>query len=268
MTARAAARGTRPEGWHGWDQYAKFYDWENRRTAGRRDVRFWERFALQRGGRVLELGFGTGRVGVPLARAGVEIVGVDRSPQMLAYARRRLRRLRTPHAAALVRGDIRTLPFADRAFSVVLAPYGILQSLLSDRDLAATLRACARVLPPGGWLGVDLVPDVPRWREYHRRVTLSGRRGRAGDPVTLIESVRQDRARGLTVFEHEYVEGWGARRRAHRFTVTFRTLPVKAMAGRLARAGFEVEAVLGGYDGRPWDDRADAWILLARRVGP
>ncbi len=261
------SRGTTAEGWHGWDQYARFYDWENARTAGRRDVRFWERFALQRGGGVLELGGGTGRVTVPLARAGIPIVSVDRSATMLAFARRRLRRMRVAHRATLVRGDIRALPFVPGAFPVVLAPYGVLQSLLSDRDLAATLASVARVLPDGGWLGVDLVPDVPRWREYERRVTLSGRRGRSGTPVTLIESVRQDPARRLTIFDHEYVEGWGAAREVHRFSVRFRTLPVKTTIRRIARAGFEVEAVLGGYDGRPWDERAETWIVLARKAG-
>jgi SAM-dependent methyltransferase len=260
------AAGT-PEGWHGWDAYAKFYDWENARTAGRRDVRFWERFVTQQGGRVLELGAGTGRVTVPLARAGVTIVGVDRSANMLDYARRRLRRLRSPHRAALVRADIRALPHADGAFDIVIAPYGILQSLLHDRDLSATLDAVGRVLAPGGWFGFELVPDVPNWREYENRVTLHGRRGTRGPVVTLIESVRQDRARGLTIFDHAYTEGWGRTRQTHRFTVSFRTLPVKAMTRRLERRGFGVEALLGGYDGRPFDERADAWIVLARAPG-
>jgi hypothetical protein len=138
---------------------------------------------------------------------------------------------------------------------------------LSDRDLAAALQAAARVLRAGGWLGIDLVPDVPNWREYERRVSLTGQRGRTGPSVTLVESVRQDRARRVTVFDHEYVEGRGRARQVHRFSVSFRTLPVKAMTRRLERAGFEVEAVLGGYDGRPWDEGADAWIVLARKPG-
>jgi SAM-dependent methyltransferase len=255
------------EGWHGWDAYAKFYDWENARTVGRRDVRFWERFVVQQGGRVLELGAGTGRVTVPLARAGVRIVGADRSANMLSYARRRLRRLRSAHSAALVRADIRALPHPDGAFDIAIAPYGILQSLLRDRDLSAALDAVRRVLAPGGWFGLELVPDVPNWREYRNRVTLHGRRGARGPTVTLTESVRQDRVRGLTIFDHTYTEGWGRQRETHRFTVSFRTLPVKAMTRRLDRRGFTVEALLGGYDGRPFDERAEAWIVLARRGG-
>ncbi len=59
------------EGWQGWDTYAPFYDWENAQTLGRRDVPFWQRVASRAEGQVLELGCGTGRVSIPLAKAGV-----------------------------------------------------------------------------------------------------------------------------------------------------------------------------------------------------
>src|SRR5712691_4262341 len=73
------------EGWEGWDDYAPFYDWENARTLGRRDVPFWRRIALEAGGPVLELGCGTGRISMPLWRAGVRLVGLDRSAPMLEH---------------------------------------------------------------------------------------------------------------------------------------------------------------------------------------
>lgn len=252
----------RAEGWHGWDDYAPYYDWENARTVARRDVAFWQRLASAQEGPVLELGCGTGRITVPVARAGAAIVGIDRSAPMLARARARLRRARL--TAALVRGDIRTLPFRRRLrFDLVMAPYGILQSLTREADLRATLEAVRAALRRGGVFAIDLVPDLPRWSEYSRRVSLSGRRGRAH--VVLTESVRQDRDRRLTIFDQEYAERRGGRRQVRHFSLTFRTLSVPQMRRRLEAAGFRVDAVLGDYQGGPWDPRADVWVVLARR---
>ena len=252
------------EGWQGWDAYAPFYDWENAQTVARRDVAFWERLAAARDGRVLELGCGTGRITVPVARTGARLVGIDRSSPMLARGRQRLRRARLKNAT-LVRGDIRLLPFRTRpGFSLVMAPYGILQSLTREKDLQATIASVYRVLRRGGLFVVDLVPDLPQWDEYDRRTSLAGTRG-SGTRITLIETVRQDVKRRLTIFDHEYVERKGRSRKVHRFSLTFRTLSVPQMSRRLENAGFRIQAVLGDYHGGPWDNRADVWIIIAEK---
>ena len=150
----------KPSGSAGWDDYADFYDWENAQTMARRDVPFWQRLALAAEGPVLELGCGTGRVTLPLARAGVKVVGVDLSAPMLKRARDRVRRTPLGRRARLVRADIRALPFPPNRFPLVAAPYGILQSLLREADLAATLRAVHDVLTPGGRLVIELVADL------------------------------------------------------------------------------------------------------------
>ena len=264
---RAGDRGGAPnikEGWQGWDEYAPFYDWENAQTLGRRDVAFWEGLATRIGGRALELGCGTGRVSIPVARSGATLVGIDRSADMLARAARRRRRAKLEARLSLIRGDIRALPFRRQAFQLVMAPYGVLQSLVRERDLAETLASVARVLPRGGTFGLDLVSDVPAWQEYTGRVPLRGT-FRRGVKLTLIESVRQDRRRRLTIFEQDYIERRGSRRIHHRFSLAFRTLSIRQMTGRLERAGFRVDAVLGDYDGRPWHPEADAWLILASR---
>jgi hypothetical protein len=182
---------------------------------------------------------------------------------MLARGRQRLRRARVANAAVL-RSDIRHRPFRRRAgFSLVMAPYGILQSLTREADLRATLTSVHDVLPRGGLFVIDLVPDLPRWDEYERRTSFSGRRG-AGT-LTLVETVRQDPARRLTIFDHEYIERRGRQRRTHRFSLTFRTLSVPQMRRRLEAAGFDVRAVLGDYRGGPWDTRSDVWVIVAAR---
>jgi SAM-dependent methyltransferase len=267
-TSREEAASRRLEGHRGWDEYAPFYDWENARTLGRRDIAFWRTLALSTGGPALELGCGTGRIALPLGRAGVSIVGIDRSEAMLARARRRLSRSRLTGCVHLVRGDIRSLPFAPSRrtrFPLVMAPYGVLQSLLREKDLAATLASVHEVLAPRGTFGLELVADLPAWREYRKRVSLQGwRRKPGGAHLTLVETVKQDRARHLTLFEQEYTERRGSERRVHRFSLAFRTLTVPQMVRRLEKAGFEITALLGDYRGGPWDERAEVWMILAR----
>lgn len=252
------------EGWTGWDAYADFYDWENARTVRRRDVPFWRRLARAAQGPVLELGCGTGRIALPVARDGITLIGIDRSLPMLTRARRRASRARLGGRLRLVRGDIRHLPFRSRQFGLVMAPYGILQSLTRERDLALTLAAVARVIATGGRFAIDLVPDLPQWAEYEHKETLAGRMG-AQTKVSLVESVRQDRGRRLTIFDQRYTTTRGGDRRVFEFSLTFRTLSIRAMTRRLERAGFAVDAVLGDYRGGPWDPRADAWVLLTRK---
>lgn len=255
------------EGWHGWDTYAAFYDWENARTLGRRDVAFWRRTLRAEQARTLELGCGTGRLLIPMARTGVPMVGIDRSPEMLARAADRARRLPRAQRPLLARGDIRTLPFPDRSFGVVMAPYGLLQSLLRESDLSALLGEVRRVLRQGGLFGIDLVPDLPAWREYNERVSMRGRGPRGGE-LTLVESVRQDRRRKLTIFDETFIERNGRRKATHSFSLTFRTLSLPEVVERIGAAGFAVEQLLGDYRGRRWTDESSEWIILARLGGP
>lgn len=215
---------------------------------------------------MLELGCGTGRLSLPVARVTDRFVGVDRSAAMLARLRRRLRHARLRGRAATIRGDIRNLPLrAAAGFALVMAPYGMMHSLLSDADLRAAFRSVRGVLSPTGSFVIDLVPELIRWDEYSRRVSLQGR-GPGGGRLKLIETVRQDRRRRRTVFDQEFVEEIDGCSTRHRFAITFRTLTVPEMTTRLERAGFGVEAVLGDYGGRPWHPQADVWVIVATRV--
>ena len=261
------------EGWHGWDAYAPFYDWENARTLGKRDVPFWIDVVNNAKGHVLELGCGTGRLLAPIARSllnstdnsGRLLLGIDRSEPMLQRARRRLARVPQEVRPHLIRGDVRTLPIRPGKLGAVMAGYGLVQSLLNDRDLDAALAAAARALKRGGLLGIDLVPDLPVWEEYTGRIPLRGRLA-AGTTLTLVESVRQDRRRGLTIFDEQYVVRRGRDVRKHRFQLTFRTLTMEQTLKRVERAGFRIEKVCGSYTGDTWHPGADVWVVLAIRT--
>lgn len=270
------------DGFSGWDEYARYYDWENARTIGLRDIAFWQRMVASVRGRVVELGCGTGRVLLKTSRVvfrnntrkrpprSFPLIGIDRSAPMLAIARRRVRRLRAAERPELVRGDIRALPIADASVDLVIAPYGILQSLIRDVDLARALTEAARVLRPGGLFVADLVPDLPRWTPYEGQLRLRGRHGKR-TTVTLVETVRQDRRRGLTIFDETFVErsrranGRAPSSVTRRFSVTFRTLPFPETRRRLVRSGFEIDAIYGGYRGQPWTPASETWVVRARK---
>ena len=66
------------KGHEGWDDYAAYYDWENAQTVGRRDIAFWQPCAWRLPSDkvrapILELGCGTGRVAIPVAKAGATV---------------------------------------------------------------------------------------------------------------------------------------------------------------------------------------------------
>lgn len=122
--------------------------------------RRWQREAvlLIDEGPVLELGAGTGDLLPHLAAAGLRPTGLDRSPAMLAQARRKL--LRRSLAGVLVRGDARALPFPAATFGSVVATFPSGYILASE-----TWREIERVLRPGGRAVVaiagTLTPDTP-----------------------------------------------------------------------------------------------------------
>src|SRR5688572_10534287 len=275
MEKRSSSMARRKtEGWHGWDTYAPFYDWENARTLGKRDVPFWVEALAGTSGPVLELGCGTGRLLAPIARSwdrlfdaaqGRMLLGIDRSEPMLSRARRRLSRIPKVVRPILLRGDVRALPVRPGTLGGVVAAYGLLQSLLNDRDLDAALASAAKALRRGGLLGVDLVPDLPVWEEYAGRIPIRGQFA-PGTTLTLVESVRQDRRKGLTIFDEQYVVRRGRTARAHRFQLTFRTLTMEQTLARIERAGFRVEKVCGTYTGDTWHPGADVWVVLAKRT--
>jgi SAM-dependent methyltransferase len=231
---------------------------------GRRDLAFWKGFVVPRG-RNLELGCGTGRLLIPLARGGATMTGVDLSAAMIERARVRARRLTPGRRPALVRGDITCLPFADRSFARVLAPYGVLQSLLSDGAFDSALSEAARLLAPGGCFGIELIPELTNWQPYQREVRFRG--WLSGAQVTLVESVRRDRRRGLTIFDEEFTLRRGGKITRRRFPLSFRSLPMETVLSRLEGAGFEVDAVQGSYRGGVWTPESEVWIVIARRSG-
>ena len=113
------------------------------------DLPLWRELAKQCGGPVLEIGCGTGRVALDLARRGHSVTGVDTDARLVAALRERAHGL---HLRAEV-ADARTLELpAD--FALVAAPMQVLQLLRDPADRAAALASAARCLVPGGMVAI------------------------------------------------------------------------------------------------------------------
>ena len=126
----------------------------------REDIPFYVDEAMACRGPVLELGCGTGRVTIPIARAGVDIVGLDSSEAMLRVARQKAEVLSEGAGELdLVHADMRDFSL-DRTFDLAIIPFRGFLSLLTVEDQTAALHSIGRHLSPEGKLVFSVfVPD-------------------------------------------------------------------------------------------------------------
>ena len=130
-------------------------DHERRARVGA-SARFYVEEVTKRGGRALELGCGTGRIAIPIAKSGIEITGLDLSASMLALARRKA--AEEGVSIEFIEADMRFLDLGTR-FSTILIPGNSLLHLLTIEDLRLCLNGVRRHLAPGG----RLVFDISKW---------------------------------------------------------------------------------------------------------
>ena len=144
------------------EAYDAFYSSTGPQIAG--DAAFYERVAREVGGPVLELACGTGRIALPLAKAGLHVTGVDRSEAMLAIARSKLAALPASmqERLTLVNQDMSALDLGQR-FGFVFVPFRSFQHLLTIDLQRKSLEAVRRHLEPTGRLALHLFDPRLDW---------------------------------------------------------------------------------------------------------
>jgi SAM-dependent methyltransferase len=131
------------------------------------DVEYWVALAKQyagRAGSALELACGTGRVLVPVAQSGVRVVGIDRSPWMLAKAKEKYELLPgdVQERIGLLEGDMRTLRL-EQSFNFIYLPFNTFLMLKTVEDQLVVFEIVRRHLAPGGVFAFDIfMPYVNR----------------------------------------------------------------------------------------------------------
>ena len=246
---RRAARRPRSA----YDAIARLYDpWSRSVTE---DISFYVDEARRAGGPVVELGVGTGRIAVPLAEAGIPVIGVDDSSAMLEVCRERAVEAGVSDLVDLRRGDLREPPVGERV-RLVACPFRAYLHLPDDAERRRALEAARELLAPDGRLVFDVFApgreDIAethgRWLE--REPGIWERADWNTSDRTLTLQVRSDR---------------------EETTMRLAWLSAPEWRRLLDATGFEVEALYGWFDRRPFSGGEDmVWIArtTAAESGP
>jgi ubiquinone/menaquinone biosynthesis C-methylase UbiE len=225
-----------------YEPFAAIYDdWSAHMTE---DVAFYVELARETEGPLVELAVGNGRVAIPVAReTGRRVLGVDASPAMLEQARARV-------AAAgvdleLRQGDMRELQL-DEPAGLIYVPFRSLLHLPTWADRRRVFERVHASLRPGGRFAWNAFVFDPRiavrvdgeWQEQN------GIRHR-------IDQFKHDNRLDITLESGDSVSLWWLNR--------------SEWEGLIETAGFEVEALYGGFERQPFDETANEFVWVVRK---
>jgi SAM-dependent methyltransferase len=238
----------------------------------RPDVDFYVEEARTYDGKILELGCGTGRVLIPVARLGKEITGVDSSPRMLAQCQLRLDE-EPPEVrdkVSLVQADMRDMDLGER-FSLAMIPFRPFQHLVAVSDQIAALQTIHRHLEPGGRLIFDvfnphmkyLLEDRTAEREDTAEVELPDKRSfRRTARIAAVHIVDQYSEAELIYYVRD--AAGNTQRLVHGFLMRWYWL--YEIEHLLARCNFRVRAVFGDFNRAPLTDESPEMIIIAETI--
>jgi len=254
---------------------AALYDHLYRRR--REDVRWYAALAKARGGPVLELGCGSGRVSLAIARQGVAVVGVDLSRAMIERAEAGRAKLpaKTRGLATFQAGDFRALRVG-RRFPLVVAPFNALQHLYDRGEWEAVLAGVRRHLAPHGRFVFDvLLPDpIVQARNPARRFSKTRLlHPTTRRPFVYTEGFVHERQRQLLVI-YQWLDDLADPPRRRVVPIAHRQMYPLELEALLHYNGLRIVERFGGFRGEAPSEASESQVLVcevrrgARRRGP
>jgi len=223
-------------------------------------------------GLILDLGAGTGRVALALARAGYFVVGLDNSPAMLRRARGNRRRL-AGEAALRVKfsqQDMTGFRFR-RSFAAAIISFSTLAMLTAPEQRLSCLTRIHEHLEPGGMLFIDLFAPLSRPRPNQDQPRLTNRSFHLPPYGHLVEKKVEERRnqqnKTIDVTYHYRKKRYRGEKILGEFTISFilADLTFTDVEAALEKSGFDVEEVHGDYQGCPFGPASPRMIFEARR---
>ena len=229
-----------------YDAIARLYDPWSRSVI--EDVDFYVGEARADGGPVVELGVGTGRIALPIASAGLRVIGVDSSEAMLAVCSDQAERAGVAELLDLRLGDLREPPVTEKV-GLVICPFRAFLHMRDDTERLRALDAAHNLLEPGGRFIFDVfAPSGQDIEETHGRWI-------EREPSIYERAHWDEQERTLTL---------GVRGPDDETTLTLAWISPAEWHELIERAGFAVEACYGWFDRRPYAGGEDT-VWVARR---
>jgi SAM-dependent methyltransferase len=230
-----------------YDRIAGIYDpWSRSVTE---DVGFYVDQALASGGPVVELAVGTGRIAVPIAEAGIPVIGVDSSPEMLAVARAAAESAGVVGLVDLRVGDLRDPPVSERV-PLAICPFRSLLHMEMEGEKLRALRAARELLEPEGRFVFDVfAPSRDDIEETHGRWL-------EREPGIFERADWDEGSRTLSL---------SVRSGDAQATFGLHWLSAPEWLRLLDEAGFDVLELHGWFDSRPFDGEEDMVFVCRRR---
>jgi SAM-dependent methyltransferase len=245
---------------------ARFFDADY--TDYDEDIPVLAAFAQRTGGPLLDLGCGTGRALLPLAKRGYHVTGVDISPQMLRIAAAKARAARVVRRVTLVEGNYTDAPLAGPyAFAFVLM--NTFMHLVSQEEQLQALRHWREHLAPEGLLLIDVFhPDVGVLAnldgklQYDKTWTDAETGRTVMKWATSIAELAEQTLHVQLIYEEIGPDG-----AVHRTIVPYNIRYLWRYEAELLldKAGFDLETIYGDWDLSPFGSDSDRMILIARR---
>jgi SAM-dependent methyltransferase len=234
------------------------------------DIARFREIAGQFRGRVLEIGCGTGRVLVPLARDGIEMTGIDISAGMIERLKARLaeEKEETRDRINVHVDDARSYGGESGAFAVIIIPFNGFSCILSQRDQQAALENAARLLMPGGRLVVDVVnpfvlplngSGAPR--PFFQRI--NPETGRTYTRFAAMGPIQGDQTQRLFGWYDELDEGGLVHRTA--YELTWRLTFAPELSLMMESVGLDVESVEGDHRRSAYGATSPKIFLIASK---
>lgn len=253
-----------------YDAFADIYDvWTGVAEVTKQNLPFYVEEYLKTPGPVVELGIGNGRIAIEAAKQGKSIIGVDSSTAMLKLCRERAEAAGVADRLTLIQADFRDFELPEPA-ELITIPFHTIGHLVTITDKRRALCHIYGQLAPGGRLIFDhFIFDLEFARRYQCQAILHAE---YTDPqtdrdvllwVTNRYDLSDQTIRIITWTDELNEEGEVIRRKYRR--LNFSWIDPEQARILLQTAGFEIEALYGDFDRRPFGPDSQRQVWVARR---